>query len=338
MNRPPRNLLVTCGGKWAGIVLQLREAMARIDAFRGGRIVVASSDDLTPAGCFADSTHIVPPIRDPAYVDRLLEICRTETVRAVVPLIDLDLERLAPHLARFAALGTTVLCPPPELVDLGMDKLRFARFADTHQLAHPPTWLRAEIPAGAFPVFAKRRRGFGSIGGRICRSADEALAAEVDGSELIFQPHIAAPEVTVDCYIARSGQCIVCVPRMRDKVVAGESYKTHTIRDSVVSDLAGRTVAALAAAGLRGALNVQLFATTPPLLLEVNTRLGSAVVLSNAAVRGRLLDALLLEAAGGTAEGDPADYAADLSLSRFLGDVIHEGARVVSVTPGPTTR
>ena len=69
------------------------------------------------------------------------------------------------------------------------------------------------------------------------------------------------------------------------------------------------------------------------MLLEVNTRLGSAVVLSNMATGGRLLDAMLHEALGGTSEGDPADYRVGLHLNRFLGDVFHEGSKVVGIRP-----
>ena len=120
---------------------------------------------------------------------------------------------------------------------------------------------------------------------------------------------------------------------MRDKVVAGESYKSHTVSLPAVDDLAQRTIDALARQGLRGPLNVQVFDAPEPVLLEVNTRLGSAVVLSNVAAGGRLLDALLYEALGGTSEGDPSDYRVGLQLSRFLGDVFHAGPDVVAVKP-----
>ena len=94
-----------------------------------------------------------------------------------------------------------------------------------------------------------------------------------------------------------------------------------------------RTINALATEGLHGPLNVQIFHTSPPMLLEVNTRLGSASVLSNMAAGGRLLDALLNEAVGGTSEGDPSDYLVGLQLNRFLGDVFHSGTKVVAVKP-----
>jgi len=328
-----QNILVTCGGKWTGLIIQLREAMQRQPELAGGRIVVASSDALTPAGCFADETVQVPLIREPAYVDRLLEACHSRQVRVLIPLIDLDLERVAPHLARFEAIGTAVICPPPHLVELGLDKLRFARFAHDHGLHHPPTFTFPDLASLSFPAFYKRRRGFGSIGSGICKSYEQAKELAIETPDLLFQELVQADEVTVDAYISRAGRCIVCVPRVRDKVVAGESYKSHTARLPEVRDLAMRTISALACEGLRGPLNVQIFQTTPPALVEVNTRLGSACVLSNVACQGRLLDALVHEALGGTSEGDPDDYVVGLQLSRFLGDVFHRGTEVVAIKP-----
>jgi carbamoyl-phosphate synthase large subunit len=333
MNNENTNILVTCGGKWVGIILQLREAMQRHPLFKSGKIIVASSDDLTPAGCFADEAVQVPLIRDPAYVDRLVEICQTHRIRVVVPLIDLDLERLTPELKRFEAVGATVICPSPALTELCLDKLSFAQFAREHDLAHPPTFLYPDLNGLEFPVFYKRRRGFGSIGSGICHSIAEAGILAADDADTLFQQKVDAPEITVDAYISREGHCIVCVPRLRDKVVAGEAYKSHTIRDGEVEKLARRTISALANEGLRGPLNVQIFHTSPPMLLEVNTRLGSACVLSNMAVRGRLLDALLQEAVGETAQGDPNDFIVGLHLNRFLGDVFHQGTQVVAVKP-----
>ena len=327
------NVLVTCGGKWVGILLQLREAMRRNVALAQGRILVASSDELTPAGCFADETVQVPPIRDPGYVNSLLEVCRQKRIKVVVPLIDLDLERLAPHLSRFAEVGTTVVCPQPELMDLCFDKLAFANFAVLNGLPHPRTVGLSDLKVLKFPAFYKRRRGFGSIGSGICPSEEEAIRLAAASPDLVFQNLVNAREVTVDAYIARTGRCIVRVSRVRDKVVAGESYKSHTVCLPLVDALAQHTIEALAREGLRGPLNVQIFDTAEPVLLEVNTRLGSAVVLSNVAAGGRLLDAMLHEALGGTSEGDPSDYRIGLHLNRFLGDVFHAGTEVVAVKP-----
>jgi carbamoyl-phosphate synthase large subunit len=302
-------------------------------------LFVASYEEFTPAGFFADETFVVPPIRDPQYIDRLLELCRSRAVRVVVPLIDQDLERLTPHLDRFAAIGTAVVCPPPDLVDLCMDKLRFARFAARHGLSHPKTIEAAELGALKFPLFFKKRRGHGSLGSGMCVSMEQARAQAASTPDLLFQECIEAPEVTVDAYIALDGRCTICVPRLRQKIVAGEAHTTCTIRDEAVTGLAMKTISALAREGFRGPLNVQMFRTDPPQLIEVNTRLGSAHVLANVATRGRLHQSVLRGALGETVAGKPDDYIVGLTLTRFLGDVFHQEGNVIApVTAGSRSR
>lgn len=315
------------------MVQQLRAAMTTVPAFRGGRLIITSSDNFTPAGCFADAAHQVSLISDPEYVDQLVDVCIQEKVSVLIPLIDLDLVRLAPERERFRRIGIELICSDPDVIDLSMDKLRFAHFAALNGLEHPITWTATDVPAEQLPLFYKRRRGFGSIGVGRCDTATQLETLIASNEDLVFQPVIDTGEITIDAYIARGGNCTVAVPRVRDKVVAGESYKTHTVRDPAVSDLAGRTISAMAQAGLRGPLNVQVFTTQPPQLIEVNARLGSASVLANVATQGRFFESILMEAAGGEATGTPDEYLVDLSLSRFLGDVFHQGDHVLEIQP-----
>jgi carbamoyl-phosphate synthase large subunit len=327
------NVLVNSGGKWVGMVLQLRESMQTVEALRAGRIMVASMEVITPAGCFADEAYVVPPIQDSEYIDSLLRICNGKEIRVVVPLIDLDLVRLAPHLDAFKRVGTTVICPEPELVDLCLDKSRFEEFVNIEKIPYPRTFMSDQLKEVEYPLFHKRRRGFGSIGSGVCKSYDEAKTILAKMDDLVWQQYVSSPEVSVDAYISNSGKCIVCVQRIRDKVVAGEAYRSHTVNIPAVRELARRTIEALAKVGLRGPLNAQIFACDPPLLIEVNTRLGSASVFSNVACGGRLLNAVLNEACGGISDGDPDDYIVGMELYRFLGEVFHVGTQVVKISP-----
>lgn len=327
------NVLVTCGGTAVGLVLQLKETLRGMPTLHGGRVFVADRAPTPPAASFADAAFVVPPVDHRAYVDHLLDICHRHAVRVVIPIIDIDLERLAPHRCRFADEATTVVCPPPGLVDLCLDKCRFEEFARSEGLAYPATYGVDTLTPDMFPLFAKRRRGFGSIGAAICRSLAEAQAALARHPDLIFQEVIAGPELSVDAYISVEGRCTVRVPRVRDKVIGGEAQQSHTVRSASIARLADRTIEALARRGLRGPLNVQLFGGDRPTLVEVNTRLGSGCVLSNVATDGRLFRSIVQEACRDTSTGDPDDYQTSLYLSRYLGDVIHDGASLVAAFP-----
>lgn len=329
------NVLVLTGGKWVGRVLQLKETMRGMPEFQEGELIVADIAEVTPAGCFADATVVVPPIHDPQYIEKLMEVCVRHTIRVVIPVIDLDLERLAPHVRNFSSIGATVVCPSPELVELCLDKSHFEAFTREEGLAYPRTYTAEKLNEAAYPLFFKRRKGFGSIGCGVCASAHEAHRILQFAPDTVFQEYIEAPEVSVDAYISARGKCIVCVPRVRDKVVGGEAYLSHTVRDEPVRSLALRTIDALAKRGLRGPLNVQMFSGERPTLVEVNTRLGSASVLSNIASGGRLFTALLNEASGNVSDGNPNDYIDNLKLYRFLGEVYYTGSAPMKVMPAP---
>jgi carbamoyl-phosphate synthase large subunit len=321
------------------MVLQLKQAMKEVPSLRNGRILVADRAALTPAGCYADGSFVVPSISHQDYVDRLLDICGQHDVRVVVPLIDLDLERLSPHLARFSAIGTAVVCPPKNLVELCLDKQLMRAFAELNQLATPRGYSHGEIGSAEYPLFHKRRRGFGSIGSGICRSPSEARELLSRDPDVMFEDLITAPEASVDALISSRGDCIVRVPRIRDKVVGGEAVQSHTIDDTPVVQLASKTISALAASGLTGPLNVQMFMTDPPVLIEVNTRLGSASVLSNQATKGFFFRSVLAEACGESSKGNPHEYVVGMQLYRFLGDVIYnEEGLIAQFPPGDRGR
>jgi len=334
MNDSFSNVLVSCGGKWAGMVAQLAAAQRRVPQLARGKLIVAANVPLTPAGMFADASVVVPAIAASEYIDAMLAVCREQHVRVLVPLIDVDVVRLAPHRQAFAAIGTTVICPSPEMVELGFDKQLFAEFVAAAGLPYPRTYAVSELATACYPLFYKSQRGFGSLAVGVCRTPGEAQSLLSERPDLIFQEVISAPELSVDAYLARSGKCIVCVPRVRDKVIGGEAYQSHTVRESELHHLAMRTLEALAQRGLRGPVNVQLFGGQRPVLIEINTRLGSASVLSNHASDGRLFDAVLREACGESVDGDPYDYQPDLYLHRYLGDVFFAPGGAPLVVPG----
>jgi carbamoyl-phosphate synthase large subunit len=331
----PTNLLITCGGKWVGVLLQFRDAMKRVPRLQNGRILVATNDPTAPAAFFADKCLRVPPIADPTYIDDLLTICREHAIAVVVPLIDLDVVRLSQNAKLFLEIGAAVVCPPPELVDLCMDKQKFAQFCRSHRLAQPAYYGADHLEALPLPVFYKRRHGFGSIGSGICRSVEEARRIVSADPTCLFQELVTAPEISVDAYINRNSECTICVPRVREKVVAGEAYKSRTIAAGDAWKLAMTTAKTLAGRGLTGPLNIQVFETDPPSLIEVNTRLGSGCVLSNMAVQGRLLQSVLSGALGLPVEGDPSVYELNFALSRFLGDVFSNDSGFVTSRPLP---
>lgn len=327
------NVLVTCGGRWVGLVLQLKQAMSTVPTLRAGHLFVADHAGLTPAGHFADQSFVVPSAADDDYVPALLELCKAEQVRILLPHTDIDLCLLAVHGSEFARVGVTVVCPPPEIAELCTDKAHFNAFAQREQLSTPQSFSNENVASERFPLFAKQRRGFGGNGATICRSMEDARRILEHDPSVLLQEFVDADEISVDAYVTSDGRTIVRVPRIRDKVVGGEAVMSHTIRDPAIANLADRTIAALTRRGYRGPLNLQLFRDTPPKLIEVNPRLGSASLLANVATGGRFFSAILSDAVGAVPDGDPDDYRENVHLYGYQGVLFHEEDATTCVYP-----
>src|SRR3954464_13564012 len=96
----PTNVLFTCAGQRVDMVEAFRAALA--EEGRGGRALASDLSPLAPALYVADGRVVAPPVRDPAYIPSLLDVCRSHAIRAVVPLTDLDQRILAEARGDFA--------------------------------------------------------------------------------------------------------------------------------------------------------------------------------------------------------------------------------------------
>lgn len=321
---PNRNIVISCGGKWTGLLSQLRVAVSNSSDFSGAKILVADQDRFAPSAVFADQWIPVPSIASEQYCASLLTACTKNAVGLVVPLIDLDVNRLSPFVQQFSDHGIHLLCPSETIAYTCFDKNEFHAFCHRHRLSSPTRYGSVkEALQARFPLFAKPLRGYGSCGLHVLREPDELGNREELFKTHIVQDFVLAPELSVDAYINQVGDCILRVPRARVQVIGGEVYKSETVDLDGTVELADRTIAALAMEGLRGPVNVQLFGGPNPCLIEVNPRLGSGNVLSNMATGGRFYDAILLESAGKVATGDKDAYLRNLTLRRFHGDLFH---------------
>jgi carbamoyl-phosphate synthase large subunit len=217
----------------------------------------------------------------------MLDLCRENAVRLVVPTIDTELPTYAAHRGEFSAIGTTVAISAPETIAIGGDKNR------THEwlVANGFPTVRQTTPdrlrSGAddpgefpFPLLVKPRGGSASIGVAVVRDPPEMAMATRSGS-FIVQTVARGVEHTVDVLVDRQGKCRCAVPRKRIEVRAGEVSKAVTVRHDGMMDLARRIAEALP--GAYGVLNIQLFldeASGGLEVIEINPRFGGGFPLA----------------------------------------------------------
>jgi carbamoyl-phosphate synthase large subunit len=289
-------VLVTASGA-PGTAALLRAL--RQNGERGVRIV---GTDMSPHALgrhFCDRFYVVPPGKDPAFADALLDVVRRENIDAVLPQSSHDLQALADSRDRF--LGTTVLVSAPETIRTANDK------AETYALLQriglrAPAWRRVTggralaqaaeelgYPDRAVcfkPVFSSGSRGFRILDATVDRARqllDERpgnlamrlrdvieLLPEEGGPDLLVMELAQGKERTIDG-IARSGQVLLGHAKTRESMRAGLAMYFETLQDHWLMEVASRIVGEL---GIEHFFNIQLVGDQ---VIEINPRISTVV-------------------------------------------------------------
>src|SRR5438876_7453876 len=289
-------VLVTASGA-PGTAALLRAL--RLNGERGVRIVGTDMSPQAVGRHFCDRFYVVPPGKDPAFGDAMLDVVRRENIDAVLPQSSHDLQRLADARERF--MGTTVMVSPPETIRIANDK------AETYALIErlglrAPAWRRVsggralalaaeelgypERPVCFKPIFSSGSRGFrvldptvdrakqllherpGSVAMRL-EEALELLPPE-GGSELLVMELATGGERTIDG-IANGSEIVLGHPKTREAMRAGLAMYFETLEDPELMELSGKIVAEL---GIEHFFNIQLVGEH---VIEINPRISTIV-------------------------------------------------------------
>ena len=268
----------------AGRRVSLMQCWRRSLRFLGlqGRLLAGDMSTMSSAANLADKAFLVPRCTSDEFIPFMLDLCRKEGIRVIVPTIDTELSIYAEHRAVFAEIGVTIPISSSETIKIGYDKVSTHRWLIQEAF---PTVEQASAQAAlsqgfSYPAIAKPVRGSSSIGVTRVESREELQQAS-QGSDYVVQTIAQGHEYTVSTLVNRDGQCVCAVPRRRLEVRHGEVSKGMTVRSAPLEDLAIRISEALP--GAYGPLNVQIFMddTTGQLnVIEINARFGGGFPLA----------------------------------------------------------
>jgi carbamoyl-phosphate synthase large subunit len=297
-------------------------------------VIVTDVNELSPAVHRADRAYEVPLASDPRYVDALLEICRAENIRLLVPTIDDELPTIAGARARFAAAGTRVSVSPRATTEICNDKHLTSRHLRASGVAAAASWLPGELPAGlGTPLFVKPRHGRGSIGAFAARSQRELEFFLSYVPDPIVQEYLQGPEFTIDMFCDGAGRPIAIVPRERAVIRAGVTDRGRTVRDPALIGLAASCASALV---FHGAVNIQCrILNGRPHVFEINPRFSGGIPLTIAAGADFPLLALQ-EARGRRLEPAIGDFTDGLWMTSYEEAIFLEAARPSALLPLPS--
>ncbi len=282
---------VTGAGGPAGISV----VRALLDA--GHRVLALDADP--HAGGFkvhGADWAVVPRFDDPQYGQAMIDQITSHSLQALICTVAEEYRALATIAAQLTALGCKTWLPDLDAVDRCIDKARFARVMENHDIAHPPTSARLRglrrVPG---PWIVKPRRGRGSRGVMASNSLREVRSLMRNNPDLVVQSRLEGDEFTADVLIDRNGQMMTCVPRWRLATRGGISVHGLTFDSPEVTRTCAEVIAAI---GLTGAANIQGMVDDQGevSVIEVNARFSGGLPLTLAAgadVVGAFLQAIL---------------------------------------------
>jgi carbamoyl-phosphate synthase large subunit len=249
-----------------------------------GTIIGIDHDRLSPALYFCDEYRLCPRLDDPGYSLFLKTLCKEKRISLIVPTRNEDVVYLSESKDLLEADSRLrVLAPSPETMRICYDKYEFYRFLSKNGLPLIRSWIKASA-AIPFPCIIKPRRGAGAKEFHRIRNKAELTERLRDVEDPLIQEYVEGTEYSIDCFSDFEGRCLSLVPRIRLKVVAGESKVSVTVQDESLIRSAKELAEKL---GLIGHNVIQCFKTASGRIkfIEVNPRFGGASNLSFAAGR-----------------------------------------------------
>ena len=245
-----------------------------------GKIIATDMSELAPAVYDADVFYKVPRMTADGYIDTIFDICRKESVDAVLTLIDPELSLLAQHQATFEELGVTVVGSTYELCELCLNKWDMYNWLCLHGYRCARTFVDkdaffAAVEAGEmqYPVFVKPICGSASIAiSKVYdRETVENLFAHHD--DLIIQEFLNGQEIGADVYIDMISHEVVSVFTKKKIVMrAGETDKAVSFKDERLFELIERFAVET---GFNGQIDMDIFDIDGEYYIsEINPRFG----------------------------------------------------------------
>jgi len=271
------NILLTSVGRRVSLVKFFKEALKK-----RGYVYSADCDPTAPGLYEADRSFLVPKVSDENYVAFLLEKCKREDIKLIIPLIDPELPVLAKGREAFLKEGIIPLISNYEQVMIGYDKLKTYKFFVENDLATPKTiYLKENISEEKinFPQIIKPRFGSAGIGVQRCDCFQDIEFYSKKISEPILQEFLKGDEITIDVLCDLDGNPISLVQRKRIKIRAGEVERGITIKNNELLSISLELVKKLRPIGV---INIQCFLTEKgTYFTEINPRFGGGYPLTH---------------------------------------------------------
>ncbi|WP_077211699.1 ATP-grasp domain-containing protein [Bacillus dakarensis] len=265
------------------------------------------------AKSMVDKFFTVPKASNPEFIKHIMKLCSKESIDVILPMVSQELLPFSKNIEKFREIGTEVSVSNYSSLEKAINKGELFKALDTKRISTPqftivntPEELRKAIFALGYPetpVCIKPTISDGSRGFRILDEQKNRMellfyakpsSVYISFSELFdtLKSTSAIPETMVMEYLpfeeysvdilAKHGEVIVAIPRLRDEILNGISVKSTIIKEDDVIQYSTQVVNEL---GLHGNIGVQVRRDRhhKPKIIEVNPRIQGTIVHCTAA-------------------------------------------------------
>mgnify|MGYP006073350781 FL=1 len=227
------NILITSAGRRVSLVKAFKKSSVILKT--ESKVFITDLDPKTsPASYFADNSFKIGYFNDPNYIDTLLEICLKNSISIIIPSLDTELVLLSNAKNKFLSKGINIIISSINLIETLRDKITTNVFFNSLNVKTPIIFTKDAIK---YPVFLKPLNGSNSKGIYKADNIKEIKPSDLESHNMMLLEYLdntIYDEYTIDLYYDKNSNLKCAVPRIRLKVVGGESNQGVTRKNEVL--------------------------------------------------------------------------------------------------------
>ena len=276
------NILITSAGRRVSLVKAFQKELKQV--IPDGKVYTTDFNTGLSSGCYAsDGAFQLPLVNDNDYLHLLLDLCRKNDIKLIIPTIDTELLLLSNFKDTFLKHGITPIISPKEFIDTCRDKRKMHSFFIENNIQVAKEYSKYDYK---LPLFIKPFNGSRSVDTFIIHKHEDLTEYHFKNKDLMFLEyldHSEFEEFTCDLYYDKHSNLKCVVPRLRIEVRDGEINKGITQKNVLIDFLKDNLNHI---DGALGCLTAQFFKhkTDNSIYgIEINARFGGGFPLSYAA-------------------------------------------------------
>jgi carbamoyl-phosphate synthase large subunit len=269
-------------------------------------VITTDTDDKDSSGfLLTGKKYIVPKVKDSKYIEKMLDICKSESITTIIPQYTDELLPLSENIHRFRDLGVEIL------VTEDVEKLKIANNkSKLYQFFNNSTFVPiyktasdiASVKAAALklgypdvPICIRPVQGEGGNGFRILTEERFDIFNEPNSSnkmnldtyinqlknldkipDLVVSEYLPGKEYSVDC-VCKNGKPYICIPRQRLETSMGVATVALVEKKDDLINYSNEIIESL---NLSYNINIQFKYSNDgkAKLLEINPRVSGSLV------------------------------------------------------------